>query len=138
MKQAGHAYTVVEDERVIAMVPPSARYPYEVWILPKAPRSGPWQFDDAEVASFARMLGEIVRRYDALFHTPFPYVMILHAAPKGEDDHFHFHAEFYPPLRTAEKLKYLAGTELGAGTFIMDALPEETARILREVVVRPP
>ena len=137
VEHVGDTYTVVEDARVIAMVPPFARYPYEVWILPKAPRSGPWQFDNAEVASFARTLGEVVSRYDALFHKPFPYVMVLHAAPKGENDSFHFHVEFYPPLRTAEKLKYLAGTELGAGTFIVDALPEETARVLRQVVVRP-
>jgi len=134
--RAGDAYTVVEDERVVAMVPPFARYPYEVWIMPKARRSGPWEFDDGEVASFARALADVVRGYDALFLKPFPYVMVLHAAPKGEDDRFHFHAEFYPPLRTADKLKYLAGTELGAGTFIVDALPEESARILRQVVRR--
>jgi len=136
LKQAGHAYTVVEDERVVALVPPFARYPYEVWILPRARRSGPWQFDDGDVASFAHVLGEIVRGYDALFHKPFPYVMVLHAAPKGEHDHFHFHVEFYPPLRTAEQLKYLAGTELGAGTFVMDVLPEDSARMLREAVRR--
>jgi UDPglucose--hexose-1-phosphate uridylyltransferase len=41
--------------------------------------------------------------------------------------------EFYPPLRSRDKLKYLAGTEIGAGTFAMDALPENTARELREV-----
>jgi UDPglucose--hexose-1-phosphate uridylyltransferase len=120
------------------MVPPFARYPYEVWILPKALRAGPWQFDDAEVASFAHILGELVRAYDALFGRPFPYIMALHAAPKGEEDRFHFHAEFYPPLRTADKLKYLAGTEQGAGTFVVDALPEDTARALREAVSRAP
>jgi len=133
LARLGGTYTVVEDERVAALVPPFARYPYEVWILPKALRAGPWQFDDAEVASFAHVWGEVVRRYDALFAKPFPYVMVLHAAPKGEEDFFHFHVEFYPPLRTADKLKYLAGTEQGAGTFVVDALPEDTARLLREV-----
>jgi UDPglucose--hexose-1-phosphate uridylyltransferase len=64
-----------------------------------------------------------------------PYVMALHAAPKGAEEVFHFHVEFYPALRTADKLKYLAGTELAAGTFAMDALPEETARVLREVAI---
>ena len=39
----------------------------------------------------------------------------------------HLHVEFYPPLRTAEKLKFLAGSEQGAGTFISDTLPEEAA-----------
>jgi UDPglucose--hexose-1-phosphate uridylyltransferase len=48
----------------------------------------------------------------------------------------HLHVEFYPPLRTAEKLKYLAGSEQGAGTFISDTLPEESAAKLREAIAR--
>ena len=48
----------------------------------------------------------------------------------------HLHVEFYPPLRTADKLKYLAGSEQGAGTFISDTLPEESAAKLREAIVR--
>ena len=48
----------------------------------------------------------------------------------------HLHVEFYPPLRTAEKLKYLAGSEQGAGTFISDTLPEESAAALREAIAR--
>ena len=48
----------------------------------------------------------------------------------------HLHVEFYPPLRTAEKLKYLAGSEQGAGTFIADVLPEESAQRLREAIAR--
>jgi UDPglucose--hexose-1-phosphate uridylyltransferase len=59
--------------------------------------------------------------------------MALHAAPKGEDEHFHFHVEFYPLLRTADRLKYLAGTELGAGAFTVDVLPEDAARTLRQI-----
>ena len=39
----------------------------------------------------------------------------------------HLHAEFYPPLRTADKLKYPAGSEQGAGTFISDVFPEHSA-----------
>ena len=41
----------------------------------------------------------------------------LRAAAAGVPaGHGHLHVEFYPPLRTAEKLKYLAGSEQGAGT----------------------
>ena len=42
-----------------------------------------------------------------------------------------FHIEFYPPYRTKDKLKYLAGSELGAGAFINNCLPEEKAQELR-------
>src|SRR5437660_305972 len=50
--------------------------------------------------------------------------------------HGHLHVEFYPPLRTAEKLKYLAGSEQGAGTFVADTVPEESAGALREAIAR--
>lgn len=73
--------------------------------------------------------------YDELFGFSLPYVMVMHQAPTDGEDHegvAHFHVEFYPPNRTAEKLKYLAGSEQGAGALIVDALPEETARRLRE------
>jgi UDPglucose--hexose-1-phosphate uridylyltransferase len=45
------------------------------------------------------------------------------------------HAELYPPLRDARRLKFLAGTELGAGTFAVDGLPEARAAELRAVAV---
>ena len=46
---------------------------------------------------------------------------------------YHFHVEFYPPHRSRNKLKYLAGCESGAGTFINDTVPEDTARELRNI-----
>ena len=46
------------------------------------------------------------------------------------------HVEFYPPLRSAQKLKYPAGSEQGAGTFISDVLPEEAAAELRAALAR--
>jgi hypothetical protein len=46
----------------------------------------------------------------------------------------HLHVEFYPPRRTATKLKYLAGSEQGAGTFISDTLPERSAQKLRRAI----
>jgi UDPglucose--hexose-1-phosphate uridylyltransferase len=36
-----------------------------------------------------------------------------------------------PPYRTKDKLKYLAGVETGAGTYINDTAPEEKAADLR-------
>lgn len=127
-------YLVTETLGFVAFVPPFARYPYEVWIAPRRKVAGPWEFTDVEVVSFAEILGNIVAGYDRLFNRPFPYVMVFHAAPKGEENHYHFHVEFYPPMRSPGKLKFLAGTELGAGVMVVDALPEVTASILREVL----
>jgi UDPglucose--hexose-1-phosphate uridylyltransferase len=66
--------------------------------------------------------------------------MAIHQRPTdgGTHDAFHLHVEFYPPNRTATKLKYLAGSEAGAGAFINDTLPEETAATLRDLPPRDP
>jgi UDPglucose--hexose-1-phosphate uridylyltransferase len=63
--------------------------------------------------------------------------MAWYQAPTDGEPHpeWHLHAEFYPPYRTPDKLKYLAGTEIGAGFFAMDALPEEKAGELQRVEV---
>ena len=39
-------------------------------------------------------------------------------------------------MRSENKLKYLAGSELGAGIFINDTLPEERAVALRSAIQR--
>lgn len=127
-------YLVAQSSGFVAFVPPFARYPYEVWVVPERRMAGPWEFTDLEVSGFAAILGKIVAGYDKLFQRPFPYVMVLHAAPKGGERAYFFHVEFYPPLRAPRKLKFLAGTELGAGVMVVDLLPEKTAPALREVM----
>ena len=132
---------IYENERVLAYVPYAARWPYEVHVVLREHRPSLLDCDGEELGMLANALQMLVRAYDALFDRPFPYVMVVHqapttfgpptAAPSG-----HVHVEFYPPLRTAEKLKYLAGSEQGAGTFISDVLPEESAAMLREAIGR--
>ena len=60
-------------------------------------------------------------------------MMVIHQRPTdgGAYDYYHFHIEFYPPLRAAGRLKYLAGSETGAGMFINDTLAEQKAEELR-------
>ena len=77
-------------------------------------------------------LQKVIQGYDSFLGKKCPYIMGLHAAPNFEDDKFHFHVEFYPPLRSGDKPKILAGSESMAGVFIMDLLPEDSAKILRE------
>jgi UDPglucose--hexose-1-phosphate uridylyltransferase len=46
------------------------------------------------------------------------------------------HLEILPYLRMPGRLKYLAGSEIGAGAFTADTLPEEKAQELRRIEVR--
>tara|TARA_B100001123_G_C15199157_1_gene982603 strand:+ start:305 stop:1354 length:1050 start_codon:yes stop_codon:yes gene_type:complete len=127
-------YFVYQDKNVIAAVPPFARYAYEIWLMPKKQRAGPWEFNSDEIESFSICLQKIIKGYDSFLEKKCPYVMGLHAAPSIKHDTFHFHIEFYPPLRHGNKPKVLAGSELMAGVYIMDVLPEETAKQLREYI----
>src|SRR5260370_1037156 len=115
--ERGGERTVLRDERWIAFVPPFARWPYEVHLAPIAHRGSLEDLDPDDDESLARSLQGLLQKYDRLFNQPLPYVMAMHQRPPGRGGkHHHFHIEFYPPNRTKEKLKYLAGSELrGAG-----------------------
>ena len=132
MKSLEEKYYVYQDDHVIAAVPPFARYAYEIWIIPKRQIAGPWQFNGQEKKSFAQALQKVVKGYDSFLGRRCPYIMGLHAAPKLDDKVFHFHMEFYPPLRHGDNPKVLAGSESMAGAFIMDVLPEDSALELRK------
>jgi len=126
-----------EDERVVAHIPYAARWAYEARVTLRAHRASLLDCEPDELRLLAGALQALVRGYDALFARQFPYVMVVHQAPTGaEPAGGHLHVDFYPPLRTAEKLKYLAGSEQGAGTFIADTVPEESAGALREAIAR--
>jgi UDPglucose--hexose-1-phosphate uridylyltransferase len=134
---------LLENDAVLAYVPFAARWGYEVHVAMREHRASLAACNGDELRLLAEALQSVVRGFDALFERPFPYVMAVHQAPTGEQAQRppsagggHLHIEFYPPLRTAEKLKYLAGSEQGAGTFIGDMLPEESAAELREAIAR--
>jgi UDPglucose--hexose-1-phosphate uridylyltransferase len=147
-----------ENDSVVVYVPYAARWAYEAHVVMREHRPSLRDCEPAELRLLADALQTLTRGYDALFERPFPYVMAVHQAPTapvepttpveppaptdvaagvlgtGAGAHGHLHVEFYPPLRTADKLKYLAGSEQGAGTFISDTLPEESAAKLREAI----
>ncbi len=127
---------IFENAALVAYVPYAARWAYEAHVVLRAHRPSLLACDADELRLLADGLQSVVRGYDALFQRPFPYVMAVHQAPTSGAREGHLHVEFYPPLRTADKLKYLAGSEQGAGTFISDTLPEESAAALREAIVR--
>ena len=126
-----------ENESVVAHIPYAARWAFEARVTLRAHRASLLDCEPDELRLLAGTLQALVRGYDALFARQFPYVMVVHQAPTGaEPAGGHLHVDFYPPLRTAEKLKYLAGSEQGAGTFIADTVPEESAVALREAIAR--
>jgi UDPglucose--hexose-1-phosphate uridylyltransferase len=124
---------VTENNSFVAVIPFFARWPYETHIYSKRHFQAIDELSIPEQKDLATMLKTVLVAFDKLFDFSFPYMMVIHQRPvdTGSYDYYHFHIEFYPPLRTATKLKYLAGSETGAGMFINDSLPEEKAAELR-------
>jgi UDPglucose--hexose-1-phosphate uridylyltransferase len=124
---------VAENGSAIAFVPYFARYAYETYVAPKQAHQSIADLADDELTDLASVLKELLIRYDNLWQLSFPYVLVLHQAPTDGKvaDGFHFHIEFHPPLRTPNLLKYLAGPEIGGGSFLSDTSPEQKAAELR-------
>lgn len=120
---------------VLAFVPYFARLPYEVFVMPRAAHPRIDDLDEATRDDLATTLGEVLVRYDNLWRLSFPYVLVLHQAPFDGTGHpgFHFHIEIHAMLRRPDLLKFLAGPELGGGSFLNDGSPEEKAAELQGV-----
>jgi UDPglucose--hexose-1-phosphate uridylyltransferase len=133
-----------EDQRVIsknehslAFIPSFARYPYETWIAPKRPVQFLSDLNQEEMRDLAKTLKETLLKFDQLWQRPFPYLMNFYQAPvnSGAVNYWNFFIQITPPYRNKDRLKYLAGTELGAGTFVNDSLPEEKAMELKNIQI---
>jgi UDPglucose--hexose-1-phosphate uridylyltransferase len=133
---ASGARIVATEPGFVAYVPFAARLPYEVHVAATAHRESLLELEPAERDGLARILRRVQAAYDGLWGFAMPYTMSMHqratdGVVRAGD---HLHIEFMPPYRTKDKLKYLAGVETGAGTYINDTSPEEKAAELRAVV----
>jgi UDPglucose--hexose-1-phosphate uridylyltransferase len=108
-----------------AFVPFFARFPYEVHLYANRHARALGELRDCEPRQLAELLSGIRKKYDHLFESPMPLMMMLHQTN-------HFYIEFLPLQRAPQKLKYLASVESSLGTFLEDVNPEQAAAALRE------
>lgn len=123
---------VNETQHFVAFVPFAARWPGEIQVYPKRHFGALPDMTEIEKIDFAAMLRLVRMKYDNLWGFPMPLMMMIRQRPShGDHSYFHFHAEFCPIQRSPTKLKYLAGVESGAGTFLNDTVAETKAAEFR-------
>lgn len=129
----GQDFVVAAAGGLHAYCPPFARFPHEVWISARSRKAGPWDFSGEEVEGLAHLMGDVVARYDRLFDEQLPYMMSFQAAPLETSGRFQFTVQFYPIMRSAGRLKYLASVEQATGIFTVDVDPVASAKLLRDL-----
>jgi len=152
------ARVVARNAHWTSFVPAAARWPYEILLFPAERVPDLTLLPDAARAAFCPIYLDVLRRLDALFGGPAPYIAAWHQAPgpAGSPDvtgggspagsagpvrsgparsgEFALHLQVLSVRRAPGKLKYLAGSESGMGVWINDIVPETAARQLREVM----
>ncbi len=125
------ARVVIAGEHWAAFVPHAAKWPFEVHLYPKTRVPNLTELGDAAKTEFCSLYLDLLRRFDALFGIPMPYISGWHQAPTGAEEEFALHLEIFSNRRTVDKLKFLAGSESGQDAFISDVAPESAAQRLR-------
>jgi UDPglucose--hexose-1-phosphate uridylyltransferase len=128
---------VAETGHFVTLSPFAARFPFEMWILPKRHAPDFTYIRDDEMVDLARMLKLILGKLRAALNDP-PFNYILHMAPFRRprvgywatiEEDYHWHIELMP------RLTRIAGFEWGSGFYINPTPPEVAAQILRDTEV---
>ncbi len=125
---------VFENEHFSVFIPFFCEYPYGIYIVSKNHKQNLLQFTDAERDSLAHAVKYAAGTLDNLFGFAFPYMMCMHQNPVNSGDYsedYHFHIEFFPPMRSKNKIKYNASSETGVWAHCNPTAPEEKAIELR-------
>jgi len=127
---------VLSGEHWTAYVPAAARWPVEVHLAPHRDVPDLAALDGPERQELAVVYRELLGRLDRYFDevAKLPYIAGWHQAPVGDGrDLGRLHLQAFSVLRSPGRLKYLAGSESGAGAWVNDTTPEKIAERLRAV-----
>lgn len=125
---------IFRNEHFTVLLPFYTEYPYGVYIYANKHKQYITDFTEEERYALGVTLKETVGMLDSLFGYRFPYMMCMHNAPVNSGDYskdFHFHIEFFPPMRAADKQKFNASSETGAWAHCNPTCPETAAEELR-------
>lgn len=121
---------VIKNDKFIAFVPYAALLPYETWILPLKHSTSFAGLFPEDISSLAQILRDIAAKlYYGLNNPDYNYCVRSVPHYSACEPYYHWHIQILPRLTTP------AGFEIGSGISINVALPEESAKFLREFKV---
>ncbi|HHW46358.1 MAG TPA: galactose-1-phosphate uridylyltransferase [Clostridiales bacterium] len=125
---------IFRNESFTVFLPFFCEYPYGVYIISNRHVNNIAELDSNERVLLAQTIRDTVGMLDSLFGYKFPYMMCMHNGPvnfEHSSDYYHFHIEFFPPMRSADKQKFNASSETGVWAHCNPTSPEEKSEELR-------
>lgn len=135
--EAAGPRVVLAGQHFTAFVPYAARWPVEVHLMPHRHVADLAETNAEERAELATITLRLTRALDALYKTPLPYIAAWVQAPVHEHrDDVRLHWRLTSPRRSADKLKFVAGSEAAMGAWVSDVAPEDGAALLCDALAR--
>lgn len=124
---------IYENSSFIIYLPFYSEYPYGIQIASKRHFGTILELSVEEKNDLSESILIATGTLDELFNKPFPYMMCFHNAPVNYDKEisWHFHIEFFPPMRSNDKQKFNASSETGVWAHCNPTSPEEKSEELR-------
>ncbi len=124
---------VYSNKTFIAITPFASRFPFEVWILPKAHNHDFGKITQEEIKGFADCLSKVLKALGGILKNP-PYNFVIHTSPVNTEGldcshYYHWHLEIMPRLKSS------SGFEWASGFYTNPLPPEEAAKYLREAIL---
>ncbi len=121
---------VMETDFFTVFHPFASHSPFETWIIPKRGRASFGNITTEELADLAHVLRSVLLKVYIGLNNP-DYNYVISSAPVDDEnkDYYSWHIRIIP------RLTELVGFEIGSGINLNTALPEETAKFMRELTV---
>ncbi len=121
---------VMQNEKFVAFVPYAPVFPYETWIVPLGHQTTFADLQPEDIEPLSQILHDVLAKFYRGMNNP-DYNYCIRSAPhySSSGPYYHWHIQIMPRLTTP------AGFEIGSGISINVALPEESAKFLREIKI---
>lgn len=106
----------------------AARFPFEIWILPKKHMAFFEQISKSELENMAKIVYDSITKLNSALKFP-PFNWWIHTGPTKKDhfgDYYHWHMEIAP------RVSKFGGYEMGSGIVIDVVSPELAAQFLKK------
>ncbi|WP_051866836.1 galactose-1-phosphate uridylyltransferase [Corynebacterium atypicum] len=126
---------IAQTEHFSVLTPVAARWPVEVMVMARRPVGNFAELTDDERADLACVLDRLFPLVDQYFPgiAKTPYIAAWNQAPVAAPRDGRLHLQLFSLMRSAGRMKFLAGSESGMGVWINDATPEAIAARFREL-----